>query len=36
MGVSVVTLGLLIFENKSYSQNILGLKVAPKSGRPYK
>ena len=34
MGVSVVTLGLLIFENKSYSQNILGLKVAPESGRP--
>ena len=29
MGGSVVTLGLLIFENKCYSQNILSLKVAP-------
>ena len=36
MSVSVVTLGLLIFEHKSYSQNILGLKVAAKSGRPQK
>ena len=34
IAVSVVTLGLLIFENKSYSRNILSLKVAPKSGRP--
>ena len=33
MGVLIVTLGLLIFENNSYSQNILGLKVAPKSER---
>ena len=32
MAVSVVTLGFVIFENKSYSQNILGLKVAPSLG----
>ena len=36
MGVSVVTLGLIIFLNKSYSQNALGIKLALKSGRPVK
>ena len=34
MGLSVITLGLLIFENESYSQNILSPKVVLKSGRP--
>ena len=34
LGATPKNNGLLIFENKNYSQNILSLKVAHKSGRP--